>query len=574
MYQPQPWDLSKIRPQDVKSSLANLQQQAKKLEQRRAVLHNDISPPRFLSLLREFEQFKAIASKLGCYVYLRSAENSADQQANADISFVENELAKIGNRLLFFSLWFKGLPNGKAKELIGASGKYHYYLEHIRKTRQFTLKENEEKIINIKDVTGAGALTSVYNILTSQYIFDFAGKQLTQEELTTKVRHPSPKVREQAYRSLFAPYRKHKDVLGEIYKNIVNDWREEHVGLRGYKSPVSVRNIGNDLPEEAVQALLKVCEKNEHVFQRFFELKRKRLGLRRLRRFDIYAPWNGEKEQKIPYDTALRMVLDSYRHFSPCFAQAAESIIQAGHIHSRVVKNKQSGAFCCGVTKGLPPFVLLSYTGQLRDVCTIAHELGHGVHHVLASGQTEFTQQACLPLSETASIFGEMLLTENIQKKDPAKAKELLFYKLDDLYASIIRQAGFVRFELKAHEMMKEGKTIEEMSKVYLMDLRKQLGPKIEVDDIFAYEWTYVPHIFHTPFYCYAYAFGNLLVLALWERYQKEGQPFAEKIIAMLAKGGSESSEEITKALGVDIRSEQFWQQGFEAVERMIKEIE
>ena len=205
---------------------------------------------------------------------------------------------------------------------------------------------------------------------------------------------------------------------------------------------------------------------------------------------------------------------------------------------------------------------------------TIAHELGHGVHYILASKQTEFTHDASLPLAETASIFAEMLLTEKMMKEDPARAKELLYFKLEDIYASVIRQAGFVMFEKKAHEMIAEGKTIDELNITYLSNLKKQLGSKVQVDPIFAYEWTYIPHIFHTPFYCYAYAFGNLLVLSLWEMYQEKGPLFAEKIIEMLAKGSSQSPIEITKAIGVDICSEEFWQKGFEVIEKMIKEVE
>ena len=196
--------------------------------------------------------------------------------------------------------------------------------------------------------------------------------------------------------------------------------------------------------------------------------------------------------------------------------------------------------------------MLLNYAGTLRDVSTLAHELGHGIHHNLARNQTEFTFHAPLPLAETASIFSEMVLSERLLEKYPERAKDLLFIKLDELYASIIRQAGFVRFEMKAHKMLEEGKTIDEMSAVYLQDLRRQLGPKVVVDDIFAYEWCYIPHIFHTPFYCYAYAFGNLLTLALYEKYKEEGSSFADKIVEMLAKGGSASPTEITRAVGVD----------------------
>ena len=570
-YTPSSWDLSKIQPHD--HSFKEIEKATTALEAQRKKLTSTISPHDFLAILKEVEKLKIQSNTLSCYAYLRFAENTSDQEATAFMSKVETFLAKISNCLLFFNLWFKELPEKKAQELIHTSGRYHYFLEYLRKTKAYTLKENEEKIITIKDVTGVSALNTIYNILTSQFEFEFAGKKVTQEELLNFVRDPSAEKRESAYRTLLSPYVKHKDVLGEIYKNLINDWREENMGLRGYKSPLHVRNIVNDIPDEAVDVLLRVCEKNQHLFHRFFELKRKRLGVKKLRRFDLYAPLQEEKE-KIAYDAAVKMVIQAYESFSPRFKKEALAILNADNVHSLVQKNKMTGAFCMSVNAQCSPFVLLSYTGKLRDVFTLAHELGHGVHHNLAREQTEFTFHAPLPLAETASIFGEMLLSEKLLREKPEAAKEMLFLKVDDLYASIIRQSSFVMFEKKAHKMMEEGKTILEMSEVYLADLKKQLGKNVEVDDIFAYEWCYIPHIFHTPFYCYAYAFGNLLTLALYEMYKVKGEPFAVKIIELLSKGGSESPVSMTKSLGIDITSEQFWQKGFTVIEEMIEKME
>ncbi len=573
IYRESSWNLHDLQPVNIKATLCSLERKVTILEKKRTLLPK-ITPNQFLQLLQELEEFKVETSKLGCYAHLKFAENSAHQEAQALKSKVDSFLTKIGNRLLFFDLWFKELSDQKAQQLIKNSGKYHYYLESIRRTRQYTLKENEEKIINIKDITGINALSNIYELITSQQEFEFRGRKVSQNELILAVRDKDPKIREEAYKTLLSKYKISKDVLGEIYKDVITDWKEEHLGLRKYKSPISVRNVANDLPDAAVEVLLKVCEKNQHLFHRFFEFKRKKLGLKKMRRFDLYAPVENKSERKYSYDQALKMVLDTYENFSPQFKESAEKIIKNNHIHSQLQKNKNTGAFCCGITTKIPPYILLNYTGSLRDVSTLAHELGHGVHQVLASCQTEFTHDACLPLAETASIFAEMLLSERLMEKDPQKAKELLFIKLDEIYASIIRQAGFVAFEKKAHQMMTEGKTVDEMSAVYLADLKKQLGPKVEVDNLFAYEWSYIPHIYHTPFYCYAYAFGNLLVLALYEMYKEQGQVMVPKIIKMLSKGGSESPIAITKAVGVDICSEEFWQKGFDVIEMMMEKVE
>ena len=571
MYKPSAWDLSEIKPNSI--TFQQIERFTAAFESKRKLLTSTVAPATFLQLVKELEVLLRNAEKLAAYSQLHFSENANNQQAAAFLSQTQTFLTKIQNRLLFFRLWFKLLPEKKAQELIKASGKYHYYFEFLRKTRKYTLKENEEKIINIKDSTGFAALTNVYNLLTSQFEFFFQGQKRTQEEMVTFVRSADPQIRKEAYHTLLAPYKKQKDVIGEIYKNIINDWREEHLHLRGYKSPISVRNLANDLPDEAVEVILRVCEKNQPLFHKFFEIKRKRLKLKKLQRYDLYAPLE-EKKDTIPYDKAVDMVLTSFRDFSPQFQDIARKIIAAQHVHSLVQPGKRSGAFCASATTTCSSFVLLSYTGKYRDVSTLAHELGHAIHYSLASKQTEFTHEACLPLAETASIFSEMLLSERMMAQNPKAAQKMLFTKIEDLYASIIRQAGFVRFEQKAHKMMEEGKTIDEMSAVYLADLKKQLGPKVAVDDIFAHEWCYIPHIFYTPFYCYAYAFGNLLTLALWEMYKEKGESFVPRIIDLLSHGGSEAPLVITRAVGVDITSEAFWQKGFDAVERIIKELD
>jgi len=570
MYKKEGWNLQAIKP-DAKTK-EEINRRTNSLANKRKLLTSNITKITFLKIVDELEQLRKISAKFGVYYHLKFSENVNDQKALAEMSFVETFLTQQSNKLIFFNLWFKGLPKKKADELIKASGKNHYYFEQIIKLKPYTLKESEEKIINIKDATGISALNNVYDILTTQFEFTFQGKKVQQEELTTYVRSSSPKLREEAYRTLLKPFKKNQILIGEIYKNVINDWRNESIDLRGYKNPINVRNIANDIPDKAVEALLKVCEKNQKLFHQFFEIKRKKLKLKKLRRFDLYAPLKEEKGM-IPYEKAVEMVLTTFQDFSPEFYQAGKSILDNHHVHSTVEKGKRSGAFCCPASTDVDPFVLLSYTGKYRDVSTLAHELGHGVHFSLSSQQTEFTQDACLPLAETASIFSEMLLSEKMLERNPQAAKEMLFAKLDDLYASIIRQAGFVSFEIKAHQMMKEGRTIEEMSKVYLTDLKKQLGP-VQVDDIFAYEWSYIPHIFHTPFYCYAYAFGNLLTLALYEMYKEQGESFMHKIVEFLAAGGSESPIDLTKKIGIDITSEKFWQKGFMVIAEMIKKIE
>jgi oligoendopeptidase F len=566
------WDLSLLKPKDVELTLHKIDLLSKKIEHERPHLKS-ITPVKFLSLLKTLEFLKRESSHLAGYVHLLAAEDSSNEHAQALISKIQQRFVDFDNRLLFFSLWFKDLDDAAANRFINACGPFTYYLEEIRKAKPYTLSEKEERVINILESTGSSALTNIYSTLTTQFEFSFQNKIVSQNDLFVLIRNQNPQVRKDAYLSLLGRYGKEKDVLGNIYRNVVISWKDEHMTLRGYKSPLQVRNVANDIPDHAIDSLLRVCEKNQFLFHRFFKIKQKRLGLKKMQRFDLYAPI-GVKEQKMKYADAIQTVLASYESFSPLFRKDAEKIISSRHVHARLQKNKNAGAFCSGVSTKIVPFVLLNFTGTPRDVSTIAHEFGHGVHFLLSQGNTEFTYDACLPLAETASIFGEMLFMEHLKKKNPKLAEELLYFKLEDIYASVIRQAGFVAFEVKAHQLFAEGKTIQEVSDVYLADLKKQLGSSIEIDSAFRYEWMYIPHIYHTPFYCYAYAFGNLLVLALWHRYQKEGASFIPKFLALLKKGGSESPVAITKAIGVDICSEAFWQESFLVVKDMIRSLE
>lgn len=567
------WKLNELRSTTLENSMKIIEKKVKSLENKKRLLTGKIKTEKFNQIMKELELLVKDTNKLMASVQLHFCENTQNQKAVAAVSRVENFLTKIGNRLLFIDLWFKELPAAKARELIKGSGAYSYHFKTLYKNKKYTLSEKEERILNIKSVTSRSALQSIYDIFTSSFMYDFDGKKLTQEEIRVYVKSTSGKVREKAYRSMLSPYKIHVNVLGEVYKNIVNDWREVGVGLRGYRSPINMRNEYNDVPDKAVTALLSVVSRNQKVFQRFFEIKRKKLGLKRLRRFDLYAPLKKEKGA-ISWDDGKKMALETFKGFSSKFYEGAKEILDNNHVDARVQKGKRGGAFCYTVTTDLAPYVLLNYTGKFRDVSTLTHELGHGIHSILARGQTEFTQHACLPLAETASIFSEMLLSERMLKVNPKAGKEMMFAKLDDLYASIGRQAGFVQFEITAHEMMREGKTIGEISDEYLKQLRRQLGSKVEVDEIYKYEWAYIPHIFHSPFYCYAYAFGNLLTLALYEMYRDEGKPFVAKMEKMLSLGGSMEPVKIARVVGADICSEAFWQKGFDAIKSMVDKVE
>ena len=330
-----------------------------------------------------------------------------------------------------------------------------------------------------------------------------------------------------------------RPILGQIYQNIVRDWRNENINLRGFKDPISVRNLINDIPDDVIETLLEVSRQNVKHFHRFFRLKAKRLGMEKLNRYDIYAPV-AKSDKEYTFAEAADIVLESFSEFHPKFADMAKQILDAGHVDSEIRKGKMSGAFCATIEPSLTPWVLLNYQGKPDDVATMAHELGHGIHSLMAQEHTALTQHACLPLAETASTFGEMMLIDKLlaEESDQAVREDLLFRQMDDAFATILRQIYFAMFEKTAHEMIMNGAQINELSDAYLENLRSEFGDGVIIPDEFRWEWVIISHIFGVPFYVYAYAFGQLLVLSLYKQFKEEGESFKSRYMDILAAGG------------------------------------
>jgi oligoendopeptidase F len=360
-----------------------------------------------------------------------------------------------------------------------------------------------------------------------------------------------------------------------MYQTVVRDWRNENINLRGFSSPISARNLGNDIPDAVVDTLLEVCQQNAPIFQRFFNLKARLLKMDKLRRYDIYAPVT-ESTKEFSMGNATEIIMDAFDSFDPRFANLAMKVINENHVDSQVRKGKRSGAFCATVNPELTPWVLTNYQGHSDDVATLAHELGHAIHSLLASDHSIFTQHACLPLAETASTFGEMMLVERLleEESDENVRRDLLFRQVDDSYATIMRQAFFALFEKQAHSMTDQGASVDELSQAYFENLQAQFGDALDIADEFRWEWVSIPHIFHTPFYVYAYAFGQLLVLSLYKQYKEEGDSFKPRYIKILSTGGSEAPLKVLSDAGFDISQSSFWQGGFNVVDGMVSQLE
>jgi oligoendopeptidase F len=577
------WSLGDLLPAtegpEFEQLLADLETAVAELEASRDQLTPDIPVQEFLRLMALVERISTLSRRLGYYGGLWFTEDTQNQDALAFQGRMEKLLTEAANRTLFFDLWLKALEDEAAAPLLAASGDNVYYLETLRRFKPHTLSEPEEKVINLKDVNGVNALLTVYEMITTNYVFkveiDGEAKELTRDELMVYARDPRPEVRAAIYQELYRVYGEQGVILGQIYQHAVRDWASENLTLRNFASPIGVRNLRNDIPDPVVDTLLEVCRQNAVLFQRYFELKAGWLGLDKLRRYDIYAPLS-TSDKTYPYGEAVDLVLDSLGDFSPILAEQARRVFADGHLDSEIRPRKSSGAFCSSPLPGLTPWVLVNYNGKVNDVATLAHELGHAIHALMAAEHTVFTFHSSLPMAETASVFAEMLLLERLLADEtvPAVRRDILAHSVDDAYATVMRQAYFVLFEREAHALIDEGQTTDHLAGRYLANLQEQFGDAVELSDEFRWEWVSIPHIYQVPFYCYAYSFGQLLVLALYRRYKAEGEGFIPKYLKILAYGGSKSPAEILDEAGIDIASAEFWQGGFDVIADMIDELE
>lgn len=545
----------------------------------RPTLSSQIDLESFLGIARKLEEITRQAYHLYGFANLSFSANTQDQAAQTRLARVQQFMAELQNQTLFFELWWKQLDDENARRLMSGAGDYRYWLEEMRHFKEHTLSEPEEKIINIKDVTGASAIKRLYDSITNRYTFKLTvngeEKENTRGELMVYVRQSDPDLRARAYQELYRVYGQDAPILGQIYQTLANDWRNENIQMRGFASPISVRNLVNDIPDEVVDTLLEVCRRNSPVFQRYFRLKAHWIGMDRLRRYDIYAPV-AHSDKLYSFGAAANMVLSSFNEFDPEIAALAQRVFDQNHLDSEIRKGKRSGAFCATVDPKITPWVLLNYQGRADDVATMAHELGHAIHAMLASDHSQFTFHSSLPLAETASTFGEMILVDRLMREesDEDVRRDILFRQVDDAYATIQRQAFFALFERQAHEMIRQNAPVNELAAAYLENLKTQFGDAVEISDEFRWEWVSIPHIYSTPFYVYAYSFGQLLVLSLYQQFKQEGESFKPRYRKILATGGSEAPVQVLAQAGIDVHSADFWQGGFDVIAGLVDQLE
>ncbi len=575
-----PWDLSDVLPgtegPEFTEFVQELEDRVDDLEAQRGRLEDVTSPREVRELWDLYADVGERAKRLQYMGSLRFSTDTSDDAVKAYMTRMDERTTEISNRLRFLPLWWKNLPEERVTELTPEDPDLAYHLERLRAYAPYTLTEAEERIIAIKDDTGSTALGRLREILTSGFRFQDpkTGEEVTQSVLTKRVYDPDPEVREAAYQEVWRVYAEHESELAYLYQNVVQDWANEHLKLRGYDAPIEPRNMANDVPGEVVDAMLAVCRENRDLFHRYFTWKGEQLDIEPMTRYHIYAPLEMDQPD-VDYASARKQVLDTFANFSPRVEAAARRVFERDHVHVYPDDHKRSGAYCATVNHDITPYVFLNYTGDASSVKTLAHEMGHAVHSILAEDRHPLVAHAPLPLAETASVFSEMLLHDRLlASATPEQRRGLVSEKLHEIYATVMRQAYFAIFEKDAHAALLEGATAQDIHSLYLENLREQFGP-MEVPEAFQREWTYIPHFYQSPFYVYAYSFGMLLSLALYGVYREEGQGMVPNYVDLLAVGGSRApADAVMDTVGVDIRDEAFWQRGFDVIEEMVNELD
>jgi len=457
---------------------------------------------------------------------------------------------------------------------------YVHYLQQLRAHAPYTLSEAVEQALKRKDLSGKEAFAQLFEEVTGEMRFTFTfpaeetPREASGEELLALLYHPDGNVREGAFSTFLQGHAAAGTVLVACFNNIFLDHGKE-AELRGYPQLMTPTHLESETEPAMVEKMMEVSVANYHLGQEYFALKRQLLGLERMKNTDLYAPLSTQV-RNIEFAEAQATVLAAFSSFSPQLADLAQRFFAEKRIDVLPAAGKSGGAFCHGMAPGISPYILTNYTGTLRDLSTLAHELGHGVHFTLAAGQNLYNYNAPLPLAETASVFAEMLLTRHLLavEADPQVKIALLCSKIEEIIATTLRQNVLTRFELAAHQQRGAGLlSSDDLCALWLSENSKLFGDVVEMIEPYRWGWSYIGHFIQSRFYCYSYIFGELVTLALYRRYQQEGASFVPKYFALLASGGSQSPVEALRPFGIDLNAPGFWQEGYDLVRELITEL-
>jgi oligoendopeptidase F len=537
-----------------------------------------LEPHEFAEMMRELEQNEEEAAKPEVYADLLHSQDTQDAAAGRVLARVREAAAERGSHGVFFMLELAQVTDEQAAKLYAhpESARYRHTVEEARKFRPHQLSEPEERVLTDFSPAGNSAWTRLFEELCSGIRVELDGRQLALEEALTLLREPDREVRRGASHAITDALSHDIRTRGYIF-NVILQEKAIDDRLRHFPSWISSRNLANETSDEAVQALVEAVTGRYDICVRYYRVKKKLLGVGDLYEWDRYAPID-QVTRDLSWDDAKELVLGSFQRFSKRAGALVEDFFTHSWIDAPVVPGKAGGAYCMPVTPRHHPYVMLNFTGKLRDALTLAHELGHGLHDRLASKQHIFDFHPPLTLAETASVFGEALTFDRImsEERDPKVRLAMLCSQVEDAFSTVFRQVAFNRYEDACHMARRsEGElAVEQLGELYQAKLQPMFGDALTLTDEHKVWWSYVGHFLHAPGYVYAYAFGNLLALSVYHRYLESGPDFVEDYLEFLAAGGSTRPDELVKRIGMDITDPGFWDSGLKILDGMVTEVE
>ena len=573
------WDLETILPEgkSVDDLLGQADELADRVTERRGTIA-DLDAGQLASVMTELAEVGEFTARAGYYAMLRFSENALDPERGALMMSMQERSTAISTKLIFFDLEWAAASDDHVLEVLSDDKLdfCRHHLENLRLNRPYLLTEAEETVVAEKSVTGGQAWVRLFDELTSAITVDMpedlGGPGQPLDQALSYVANSDREVRQQAAKSVTTALEPGLRTRAFVYNTLLLD-KSVDDRMRGFDSWVSSRNLSNEASDESVQALVDSVVSHYEIPQRWYALKAKILGVDKLADYDRMASVAAE-ERDIGWAEATAIVRDAYESFSPELASIVGRFIDENWIDAPARQGKRGGAFCAGVTPSHHPYVLLNWAGKTRDVATLAHELGHGVHYYLAREQSIFHQGTPITLAETASVFGETVTSNRLLSMidDPAERFSLLASTLEDSIATVFRQVAMNRFEDACHTARREeGElSVDRFGDLWQHSQEEMLGSAVEVTDDYRSWWSYIPHFMGTPGYVYAYAYGQLLALSVYARYQEEGEAFVPAYLNLLRAGGSQTPQDLGKIVGCDLSDPSFWDNGLKIVESQL----
>jgi oligoendopeptidase F len=529
-------------------------------------------------LFTEYEAIGDLAGRAGSYAFLQWTTQNDDPARGALLQKVTERGSRLRQKLVFLDIEWANAPEDAAARLIGdpLAARWRHWLVIARRYRPHLLSEPEERILQEKSVTGAAAWSRFFDEVQGANRYEWEGGEVPEQVVLAKLHDPDRSVRRAAAASVTRGLHTIERVTTYIANTLLADKASDD-GLRKYPGWISARNMDNQVDDVTVDALVRSVTGRYDIVARYYRLKRRLLGLDELLDYDRYAPLPAA-ERRYSWDESRTIVLDAYRRFHPRMAEIAVQFFDKRWIDADVHPGKRGGAFCDGCVPSVHPYVLVNYLGKADDVMTVAHELGHGVHDYLARDRGILLAHTPLTTAETASIFGETLVFNDLfaRERDAKVKLAMLVREIEGGFATVFRQVAMNRFEEAMHTARRTGGelTTADFSRLWLETQRAMFGDSVTLTDDYGLWWSYIPHFIHTPGYVYAYSFGDLLVRALYARYRSSPDGFADRYLALLAAGGSDWPHELLKPLGVDLKDPGFWAQGLGLLEEMVNQAE